>query len=462
MAESATHAANFVIVVTIARILGPSPLGLMAFAFSLAGILALLPNFGLENYVVREVAHDSNKAEWLFKEGIKLKTPLAAIALGVFLVWIWLAGFRSTRAISAVLCAVIVLIEEFQVFGNGFFRAKQRMGYEASLRVAQSFMVCVCAIAVLSLGYGLNALLAVRMAVVFLIMSVTLIVVKVRFVELVGPSTMRISPLSLVRNASPMALFRSLVIAYVGIGVVILGMVKGDEAVGYYSAASKLVVSLQILATSLAGSYLPAMSYAHSKSKTELASLFSSYVSSMMVVSFPFAILVLFWGDGLILLLYGSGFMPSSLILILLAFSLVPDFLNHALNTSLIATGHERTCWKVAALGLGCSFIMNLILVRPFGGVGTAVATLGTECVVFCALWVAATHKIALPVPWRQGIRPILISILALVAAWLIGRDNLLIAVCIFGGIWVGFLLLTINSDISDLARNVKALFTNP
>ena len=81
--EFLTRLISLVLIILVARRLGPSILGIYAFALGLIRVCDIFLNFGLDRYLQREVGRQPERAGPLFSQVFALKSVVYLLCLGV-------------------------------------------------------------------------------------------------------------------------------------------------------------------------------------------------------------------------------------------------------------------------------------------------------------------------------------------------------------------------------------------
>ncbi|HKA54284.1 MAG TPA: oligosaccharide flippase family protein, partial [Candidatus Binatia bacterium] len=112
--ELASKLLGLVLFAVLARFVGAAELGVYAFALALANFFVLVPKFGFDRLVQKEVGRDANLLYPRFWEIGALK---AAFSLGALaLLWLFLSAIRASYLFTVTLVACFVFAFSFLEF----------------------------------------------------------------------------------------------------------------------------------------------------------------------------------------------------------------------------------------------------------------------------------------------------------------------------------------------------------
>ena len=130
--------------------------------------------------------------------------------------------------------------------------------------------------------------------------------------------------------------------------VTLLSFIAGEEEVGLYAAAYRLVESTQFVAWAMSAAMMPWLA------RTAAGGLTRGYelgLKAMNGVLLPISLVFMLFASGLIDLLYGSAFEPAVLPLQLLGLTSALYGMQSFASTTLIARDSPKTFGKLVAVG---------------------------------------------------------------------------------------------------------------
>ena len=189
--------------------------------------------------------------------------------------------------------------------------------------------------------------------------------------------------------------------AYYKLDATMLGILSNDREVGYYGAATSLAGLALLLSPLIGWVLMPVLARAAARSSDELYALARRLLELLLAVAFPIGLGLALGAGPFVQLLFGAAFLPAIEPLRILA----PMFvLTYAAIVCTVTLNLESRGWTVTAISLaalGANFVLNRLCIPWFlarlgeggGGVGCAVAQIGSELVVAAALLTAMGRR---------------------------------------------------------------------
>lgn len=193
----------------------------------------------------------------------------------------------------------------------------------------------------------------------------------------------RIPLKAILSLASPMLVSSSMMFLLANTGMVVLGALRSEEEVGYYSAAVKLATLNSLILNSINSIAAPKFSELFHAGKTE--DLFHvARKSSKLIfwVTLPILFALICFGQHILAVFFGPAFKAAYPALALLTLG---EFINSASGSTAFfmnMTGHEKALRNIVSTSAGLNVLANLVLVPKLGILGSALATSTTT-----ALW---------------------------------------------------------------------------
>jgi len=380
-ANVATAAAQYALLLLVARGLGPDAFGTFMFALTFGSLVAVLPNFGLDRIVVRQVVREREAGSLWFAAAGVLRLGLGAIAMlvaALLLPAIAPPGQPFDTTLLIVLSLVVALAAELC---RSVLYAFEALTLETGLRVVgRAIMLAAAALALLA-GRTLSQL-AVGLAAAAIIEAVVYLQVTVRRLGLhrQWPSSQAVR--SLFVSAAPIACHTLFVLLYFRTNLLIVASVAGTAAAGQFGAAFTFVQVLQVASGSLASVLLPHFVHRETEGPAALASRIDTATRLLLAGIVPAAALLSLLAPEIVQIVYSSRFAAAAPALVVLAWAPVFMFMGSLHGSLLIVLDAERTLFWLSLVAAVVSVAANLVLIRWLGLLGASLATVGTEALV--------------------------------------------------------------------------------
>ena len=382
-------ASLFVVSVTLARVLGPDEYGLIAVALGLAGILEVLGSFGINEGATRFIPYYQARGEdgnvrRVISINITLKLGMA-VMLGAFLyitAGLW-ADFFDKDAEALMQIAAIVL--GFNVVGGAFhtvLRGFERLLLMAVANVVRDVTWMVVAIGlVVGAGWGVEGALwgTLAGAVVFLVIAGVGMVVVSR-TELPGGEVLerrydRRVIYELVVFGVPIVLSKIMFKLFDWIGTYVVAYFGTVNDVSVYNIAYGIVSIPLVLMKAIGIAMLPAMSRAYGQDRLGLMQ--TLWVGSVKLIDslfMPLAAMLMVLAAPAILLIYGDGYVPGAMSVMILAPYLYIRPTGVMSNHILAAMGHTDLILRVNLTSMVVNVALSILLMPMIGIEGVALA----------------------------------------------------------------------------------------
>jgi O-antigen/teichoic acid export membrane protein len=268
------------------------------------------------------------------------------------------------------------------------------------------------------LGFGLSGLFVV-LIVTRCGQLVFYVALVARHVPAVEWRVTAVSLGALVREWRVFAFENWLSTLYLSLDVVLLSLFHGEAAVGLYEAAHKLIRFGAVAARCFTTAVFPTIARLHVDAKETFQQVNLHSTKYILAAILPVVIAITLLAPQIVLLAFSQEYAASIPVLQILAWILIPQFLNPFLSHVLFARGDQRQSLITAALALATFLAASMLFIPSWGAVGTA-----------CTALVAATTALGCYVSF--------------VAAGSMARSvaMLLVRLAIAGGILGGLILL--------------------
>lgn len=457
-AELVGKVSGFVLVVILARGLGPRQYGYFAFALAFVPLFLHLARWGIDVASLRRVSVRIEDFSKVFVNGGVLRLGLAAGAtvVALLLLPLFVSGGDAVQVV--IVLSFALLLDEVATYQSVAFTAVEQMRFNAGVLIVNRVVSTGLAGAVLAAGGGL---LAVCLA--YAIGSLGSVVLGSFFL------VTRLPPLDrhdlnrgevrgLLREGAPYGIAAFLNMAVFRMDTVLLELLKGPVAVGFYGVAYRFFEPLLFITWTIAQTATPqlvrdAQPGAEGERRTfelALAATLAFYVP--IAAGAPFAV------DWLVGTLFGDRYLSARSAVLWLAAAAVPYAVAHLARMAAIAGGAKKSITVVAAAVLALNIGLNLALIPSHGVTGAAAATFVTE-VVECALLLALYgRRVARVRVSGVTVAPVLAAacMVGVLAAMGSGPIALAVGPVVFGAALVALLRVLAPGDAQALLDRMR------
>jgi O-antigen/teichoic acid export membrane protein len=366
---------TIVFVVYAARVLGVAGFGTYALAQNLVELALSLSATGLGILVTRETAKDARWLERHLAPALVLVMGLSVVAGGVLVLLASLAGYSAETRLAVLIGVFSLLPAAMSVLAEAVLVAQDKAKYVGLGIAAESFVRVAVGFAVLVLGFGLTGLFVVLIAsrVAQLLFYASLL--APRLTEVKWRATLR-SFSDLVRQWRVFALENWLSTLYLSLDVVFLSLFHGEAAVGIYEAAHKLIRFGAVAARCFTTAVFPYIARLHMDANDAFDRVNVQSTRYILAAVLPVAIVITLLAPQIVMVVFDQHYADSVPVLQVLAWVLIPQFLNPFLSHVLFARGDQRQSLIVAAVALAAFLTVAVLLIPTWGAVGTAWASL--------------------------------------------------------------------------------------
>ncbi len=389
---------RMVLVIFSARILGDALYGQYSFGIGFTMLFWILADLGIHQLLIREVARRPGEVKTYLANALTVKLLLSCVCIGAMA-----AGAFLTKKPPEVLRMVAILggaliLESMVELFKSIFQAFQQMRYDAAATVIETVSIVGLGLASLLLGGGIVSLAFTYLAAYAVTLMYVLIVTAVRFTPLrlaFDPKLVR----HMFKEGLPIGINHFFAMIYTHVDTTMLSLMINDEVVGWYNAAFRLRFALQFVGGGIVTAVYPALSSLYAESGERFVLLYEKTFKVLLLIGISMAALVSVLADKIVLFLYDTEYIQSTVILQIMVWSLVFVFLNLLMASTTRASDRQRFTAKVVAF---CAFLnvgLNWMWIPKHTTVGASLATLVTEIVSFSAQYMyLRSKKISVPV----------------------------------------------------------------
>lgn len=386
ISQIVSYALGFFFVMYTARYLGAAGFGILSFAIAFTGIFGIFADLGLSTLMIREVARDKSLGGKYLGNTVVMKVLLVALTFGLIALTINHLGYPEQTIKVVYLVALSVIFGAFSNMFNSIFQAYERMEYRSVGQILNSVLMLAGALFAISQGFSVVGFASIYFTVSAVVLGYNLAACVWKFTKPMIEIDLGFWKPT-IKEALPFGLTGTFITVYLWIDSVMLSLMKGDEVVGWYSAAYRIVLTLLFVPGAFNSAVFPLMSRFYISSDRSLRFMFEKHFKYMLLIGFPVGVGITLLADKIILLIFGADYTASIIALQILTWAVVLIFARTAFERMLESINRQIIVTEVFG---GCALlnvILNLILIPKYSYIGAAVATLLTDFAVFALVF---------------------------------------------------------------------------
>ncbi|MHC4545477.1 MAG: flippase [Planctomycetota bacterium] len=447
-----------------ARYLKAEGFGILSFALAFTGIFGVLADFGLVRLIVREVARDKSLAPKYLANISAMKVILAIITFGLIALVVNLLGYPQHTVKAVYLIALSVILTAFTRMLYSIFQAFEKMEYQSLGQILHGVLMLLGVIVAIKFHFSVVGFAFIYSITSFMVLGYSYVILRWKFNKPVFASATRILEIDwsfwkpTIKSAWVFAVGNFFVSIYFMIDRVMLSKMKGDDVVGYYSAAYNLINVLSVVPLAFSTSLFPVMSNYFKTSQSSLNKIYQYSVRYMYLLAMPITIGTVLLSKRIIYMVYEDEFLPSTRALNVLIFAEFFVFVDIVLGHMLVSIGKEKVNMFNAGAGALLNVVLNLLLIPKMGFVGAGIATVITVFYFFVSSSYAlskAQYKLnfakIIPIP-------VLATLLMGGLVYYLGQAALFIVIPVSAVIYFTILYITNYISKEDITLIKKAL----
>lgn len=404
---------TFVLVASIARILGAYELGQYMLAFSYYFVFMTLTSQGFKTLFTRELARKVEETPVYLVSGTLLQLIFSIIGYVLLVIVVFALPYSADTSTVCYVMGLTIIPFSLSNITEAIFQAQEKMHLIAISTVPVYILRLLLMIWAMNLKYDINFISAILVISETIILLIEWVLVA-QFVKykwhidwnFIWRTALASRTFLLIEGIS---VFKG------RMQVLILSLLGGEVVVGLYGAIAQLMQPFEIISHSLILAFFPKMSKAITLGQQKQRELAESIVEMLLIVALPFMIGILFIGSDLLLLMYQSpSFTQASTALNVIAMGLITTAFIRPLSYMLVANGFERiNLWEVLITTV-LGGLFSVLLVSQYQLNGAAASVLVTQVVSLCIYIYAVYNRLFSLDLWQITRRPLLISSLML------------------------------------------------
>ena len=365
---------SFFMGIYIARYLGPSNYGLLAYVTSFVGLFSFLASFGIDSIVSREIIKDHSKKDELIGTAFYIKIIGSFIAIAtVFIVSLFTTKDLFTLGLIWVF-SLTFIPQAFNII-DIYFQSQVLSKKTVIAQITANIISTLLKILVIILGKGIFWL-----TVIFIIEASVYAFILLYSFRKIGNHIRdwkfnTVVAKSLLKDSWPLILSGISFLLYVKIDQVMIKNMLGNEQAGIYAVAVKLSEVWYLIPVIVCTSLFPSIVQSMTTSKELFEKRMKKLYSLMIWPLFAIAAFITIFAYPIIKILFGMAYIESVTSLRIYVWAGIFISLSIAIGQYLVASNLTKISFYNNLVGAITNIMLNILLIPKIGIRGAAIAT---------------------------------------------------------------------------------------
>lgn len=460
ISEVVTKIAQFLIFVFIARSLGSAVFGRFNFAYAFSIIAVLFMDMGINYMLIRDISKNRGLVKKFIVNSFAIKIALSIITFIITFLILNVANYPEEARILVYILVLFAFLKSFTELLFSVFKAYEAMYYEALLKILR--MLAALAFGLLAINFYKDIIL---LSIVFLVIEAVIFILSFfiilsKFVKLKLSFDYNFSK-KIFKSALPFSLSMIFASIYFYIDIIMLSIMKGDSAVGIYSAAYNMTLAILFIPGMYVFAIYPVLSKNFNEFKDKVILIYERSFKYMYIIGLPISIGFYVLARNMILFVYGNEFFPSVIVLKLISWFVFIKFVSFITGIMLsVQIPYLRTLAQGVTAGL--NLILNFLLIPRYSYIGAGIATLISELALFIITFIFVSRYLHIFNVFKILYKPLIAAIIMTIAIVFL-KLNMFLVIIIGAVVYFTVLFLLRTFDEKDYSLMKKLIkISNP
>ncbi len=373
-----------VIIMVLGRLLPIAVFGEVVYAFTFATLAQLIPSYGFPLLVVVEIAQKRLSPPKAVVNILAAQTILSVITLvglGIFAIT---SGQPPALYITLGIFVISGILNAFSTVISAVNKGLNDFTVEAKVAVVKTLTLCIFIFGALALmpqtsttvGWGtlLSNVLGIAAAVWL---------VKPLLRKEPGILPDRETIRKMLQIGMPFAVQIIFATLYFQLDSLIVGNLLNMESVGYYQAATRIVIAVIPVAMIIVNAYYPRLARDYDPETSTFRSRDpQKMIGSLLLLGLAGMLFFMILAEPIISIVYGPKMFASVAVLRIFAVVLLFRFVAGGFGVLLIACGRQTVLLQAAVAATILNVVLNLVLVPQYGIESSAWANVITNMLI--------------------------------------------------------------------------------
>ncbi len=398
--------------------------------------------WGLDHLLTREVAKDRSQAGRFISNFLLARGFIALITTIIFIFLVQLIDYESSAKLVISIMLLSVLPENINNLCWSVFAAFEELHLAGIGTLVNLITKLGLGFLLIKAGANIESIVSGILLGHILAMAVNLILVRYRYWSDWERPNLRFIGNQL-KIAVPFFYIAAFNIMDNRLDNILLSFLNTAEAIGYYGAATAVIVALNMIPEGYRMAVLPVMARYQRSGSENLQKLYTYSFKFLLVLGIPISVASFLMADNLIYLIYRKSLPETIASLRIMSLILTLSFLNVLNNRLLVVYDRQRLTARFLTLTLILNIIANVLLLPRLGSIGASIGRVISVISLFILTHRAASHLIKHVNLRSYFWRPLVSAVIMGSAIWLVADWGIGIQTVVGSVIYILFLIVT-------------------
>ncbi len=367
---------NLIVVVLIARYLGPEEFGTYSYAYSLMQILSVIGGLGLDGILVRNLVNNESEKGVLVGTSLLMRFLFSLPLIALLSLIIFVLPNHEDIRIFVILIGSSIIFQSFNII-DYYFQSKVFSKY-----IVISNSICLLLTSIIKLiliAYG-YPLIFFGIVILFEYLAIALGYIYVYYIHSKKSIDWNFDfnvGLNLIKDSWPIVFAGIGYIIYRKIDQIMIYNMLDAKDVGYYAASSKLIDTVCIIPAAITTSIFPYLIKNYNNKKIFRNNILLIYrafaLYSMIIIT-----MIYFNDQKIVSLIYGSDYIVSHNVLFILSIGILFESMAKINGRWIILKNFQIISLYRTLFGALLNVALNIFFIPKYGIEGAAYSTLIT------------------------------------------------------------------------------------
>lgn len=410
--EIICRALGLILVISLARYLGPKDYGIYTLALTFYTIFLLITNLGIDTLLTRDISRDRSLVSIYFGSVFPIKLIVSVLSISFVTILLLLLKYNSLVAISILLLCVGIVFSSLNDTLNSIFFAYESMEYPTLVNIARSSLSLGLILILIFLETNVLLIILAQLFSFLFSLIITLILFNSKITKLKKVKFKFWKSKEIIIQSLPFFFISALFILSSRIDIIMISKYVGEAGVGIYNTAVELINIIMIVAVLINKVFFPSISRYFKENYEKMTEISNAGIKILISVSIPIAVGVFILAPRIITFIFGAKYVGSGLILRILALSVLMAPGLGFLSWVFTAMDNIRIIMWTNGIALLLNVTLNLILLQAYGVLGAAISSVLCSVLKLIILYNEKRNKLPTVLFFRFYYKPIFASLI--------------------------------------------------